>query len=225
MHEKTIKITYEEKSTVIEAELMSDGNDDGDVDGPPSESIQELQETIDVTTAIGENSVTTTIMETTFSGNEYINHSFLMDTLSQLEPELNIESISLHEINCLQPCEQQNSSPAKEESFKDVDLEVSPQIDYHRESESDKDPKAVKKHIFKSFFKSLKINWEMVAKVYKLLLAIISTFGITCGIFLVKQALALAASDMAIVKFAVQLLLCIPLSFIYKESLLGKNNT
>lgn len=67
----------------------------------------------------------------------------------------------------------------------------------------------------------LGMDADRLSKFYSLALALLATLAITCSIFLVKLSIALSASDMAVVKFSVQILFCLPFAYFYRQDLFG----
>jgi drug/metabolite transporter (DMT)-like permease len=61
-----------------------------------------------------------------------------------------------------------------------------------------------------------------VDKCYSIFLILFSTIAITCSIFLIKLGFTLNASDMAVIKFLLQVVLCLPFAYFYKENLFGQ---
>jgi drug/metabolite transporter (DMT)-like permease len=63
--------------------------------------------------------------------------------------------------------------------------------------------------------------YDLFKEYYGLILAIVSTICITCSIFLIKISIVLNAADMAVVAFVVQIVLCIPFGYFFKQNLVG----
>ncbi|RNA17435.1 solute carrier family 35 member G1 [Brachionus plicatilis] len=67
----------------------------------------------------------------------------------------------------------------------------------------------------------LGIKSAHLSKFYSLSLALVSSIAITCSIFMVKLSNVLSASDIGIIKFAVQIIFSIPIAYFYHQDMFG----
>jgi hypothetical protein len=194
-------------------------------------TVQSIQDTSLTTTADEDDKEIKAILTTRISTNEYINESFVIDD-AEINSTLNIEDILLNNTVSDQADKFKDDDPnileTNIDTFKNIELDSPSQANSQKVSESDtslnknQESNNVTSRVFLIRQVLSRIDWEKAAKIYKIFLAVLSTITITSSIFLVKQCMVLAASDMAMVKFTVQVLLCIPLIIFYKEKFLGK---
>ena len=146
--------------------------------------------------------------------NEYTNQTFLIDN------SLNIEKISLSRLN-----ERNQVAGKSNENRSNNAMQTHPAGDSSATStHRNCSLKSVETPPVSSASApqiDSKLAWRRYSSVYSLILAILATACITFSIFLVKLSVALTASDMAVLKFASQILLCIPFIYYYKETWLG----
>lgn len=69
--------------------------------------------------------------------------------------------------------------------------------------------------------RKLGMDAQRLSKFYSVFLALLATVALTFSIYLVKLSHSLNASQMGTIKFATQLLCCLPFAYFYRQSLLG----
>lgn len=134
---------------------------------------------------------------------EYVNQTFVLDhsrQQSMSNPVLSIENISLGGLERGCQLDAQNTT---------TNREVPSQSSIVKDQDEDL-------RLWR-----FRMKRERATQIYRCFMAILSTISISFSIFLVKLTVSLTASDTAIIKFLVQIALCLLFIRLYKRSLLG----